>query len=190
MNKVEINKITKYIFIGVKPQKADLAIIFGTRHQESLLKAFELYRDGFIPRILLSGGVNKETKKIEAEEMARHLIEMGVEERDLILENKSTSTLENVLFSKRIIEKVIGFDNIKKIILIVKHYHSRRAAMTAKRYFPAAVKLIPITYEIYGFTKKNWYESELGRKKVLNEWKKIPKYLSQRHIEELSRDNY
>ncbi len=118
--------------------------------------------------------------------MAKHLIEMGAKENDLILENKSTSTLENVLFSKKKIKKLIGFDNIKKVILILKHYHSRRATMTAKKHFPKSVELIPITYEVYGFTKDNWHESELGRKKVLGEWKKIPEYLAKKDIEELN----
>ena len=54
-----------------------------------------------------------------------------------------------------------------------------------KKHFPKNIELIPVTYEIYGFTKDNWFESEVGKEKVLNEWEKIPKYLDKGDIEEL-----
>ncbi len=57
--------------------------------------------------------------------------------------------------------------------------------MTLKKHFPNNIELIPVTYEVYGFTPKNWFESEIGRKKVLSEWGKIPEYLVKGDIEEL-----
>ncbi|MFC1613199.1 YdcF family protein [Patescibacteria group bacterium] len=185
MNQAEVKKITEYIFINAESQKADLALIFGTRHQEPLLKVFELYKNNFVSKILLSGGINKTTEKNEASEMANNLIKMGVKKDDLILENKSTNSLENILSSIEKIEKYIGFNKIKKILLVVKHYHSRRALMTAKKHFPKTVDLIPIAYEIYGFTKNNWHQSKIGRKKVSGEVMRITKYLANGDIEEL-----
>jgi len=113
------------------------------------------------------------------------LINKGVSKKDVILEDQSTNTLENVIFSKKIIEEKIGFDNIKSIILITKHYHSRRALMTIKRHFPKKIAIIPVTYEIYGFNKNNWFGSKIGKKKVLEEYEKIKKYLEKGDIEEL-----
>lgn len=186
MNKDEIKKITDYIFLESCPQKADIAMIFGTRHHEPLDVAYKLYKDGFVPKILLSGGINKVTGQNECEEMAKELLKMGVGKEDLILEGKSLNSLENVLFSKEKIEKEIGFSNIKKIISIVKHYHSRRALMTLKKHFPKTVELIPVCYDIYGFTRDNWFGSEMGKEKVLEEWEKIPKYLAKGDIEEIT----
>ena len=40
MNQEEIKKITDYIFLESNPQKADLAIVFGTRHNEAIKKAY------------------------------------------------------------------------------------------------------------------------------------------------------
>lgn len=181
----EIKEITKYIFLDSQPRKADLAIVFGNRHQETLKKVFQLYQKGLVSKILLSGGINKITGQNEAEQMANDLVAKGVKKEDLILENKSTNSLENVLFSKKKIEQEIGFSKIKKIIAVVKHYHSRRTLMTFKKYFPKTVELLPVTYNIYGFDRDNWYKSEVGRKKVLEEWEKIPIYLAKGDIEEL-----
>lgn len=185
MKAEEINKITEYIFLKSNPQEADLALVFGTRHQEAIKKVYELYHAGLIPKILISGGENRVTGENEALEMNKKLIELGVNEDDIILEDQSSNSLENVLFSKKIIDEKLGFKNIKKIIAIVKHYHSRRALMTLKKHFPKNIELIPATYEIYGFVFNNWLDSEVGRKKVLGEWSKIQEYLAKGDIEEL-----
>jgi uncharacterized SAM-binding protein YcdF (DUF218 family) len=144
-----------------------------------------LYCAGLVPKILVSGGYNRVTGENEALEMSQKLIELGVDRDDILLENQSTNSLENVIFSKRIIEEEFGFSNVKKIITIFKHYHSRRALMTLKKHFPENIELIPVTYEIYGFNKSNWFESDIGKEKVLGEWNKIQKYLAKGDIKEL-----
>ena len=61
---------------------------------------------------MLSGGINKTTIQNEAKKMAKNLIMMDVKKDDLILENQSTNSLENVLFFKDKIEK--NFRVLKK----------------------------------------------------------------------------
>jgi uncharacterized SAM-binding protein YcdF (DUF218 family) len=185
MDKKEIKKITDYIFLESRLQKADLALVFGTRHQNAIDKAFELYKNKFVGKILVSGGINKETGRNEAQDMSEKLINLGVKREDILEEDRSINSLENVLFSKKIIEEKIGFKNIFKIIAVIKNYHSRRALMTIKKHFPKNIELIPAPYEIYDFAKDNWFESEIGRVKVIGEWKKIPIYLEKGDIEEL-----
>jgi len=185
MDQKEIKKITDYIFLKSDYQKANLALVFGTRHPEAVNKVFELYHNELIPKILVSGGINRVTGENEAKEMSDNLINLGMKRDDIILENKSINSLENVLFSKQVIDEKIGFNKIKKIIAVVKHYHSRRALMTLKKHFPKTIELIPVTYEIYGFTIDNWFDNEIGKEKVLSEWNKIPEYLAKGDIEEL-----
>lgn len=185
MDQEEIKKITDYIFLESKLQKADLALVFGTRHLEAINKVYELYQNKFINKILVSGGVNRINGENESLGMSKKLIGLGVKKQDIILENGSNNSLENVLFSKKVIEEKIGFSNIKRIIAVVKHYHSRRALMTLKKHFPKNIELLLVTYETYNFTAKNWFESEVGTKKVLSEWNKILKYKEKGDIEEI-----
>ena len=185
MTPEEVKKITDYIFLESRPQKADLALVFGTRHSEAIDGVFKLYKAGLVRKVLVSGGQNRVTGENEAKEMSQKLLALGVEKDDLILEDQSTNSLENVVFSRDLIDKILGFAKVKKIIAVVKHYHSRRALMTLKKHFPVSVELIPVSYDIYGFTEVNWYDSEKGREKVLSEWEKIPKYLTKGDIEEL-----
>ena len=135
MNQDGLRKITDYIFLESKPQKADLAIVFGTRYPEPIYKTLELYSNKLVSKILISGGKNKVTGEKEACMMRDRLIKLGVEKESILTEEESTNSLENVLFSKIIIENKIGFRNIKKIIAVVKHYHSRRALMTLRKHF-------------------------------------------------------
>ena len=185
MNQDGLRKITDYIFLESKPQRADLAIVFGTRYPEPIDKVFELYHNKLVSKILVSGEKNKITGKKEARVMRDRLIKLGVEKENILIEEESTNSLENVLFSKIIIENKIGFRNIKKIIAVVKHYHSRRALITLRKHFPKNIKLIPAPYDIFGFTKNDWFSKEKGREKVMSEWTKIQKYLKKGDIEEL-----
>ncbi len=68
-----------------------------------------------------------------------------------------------------------------------KNYHSRRVLMTLRRHVPRHIKLKVSAYssEHYSFTKENWTESELGRKKVFEEKEKIKKYLEKGDLTEL-----
>jgi len=183
---MDIRKITDYIFLEAKPNAADLAMVFGTRsYQEPCQTAKRLYEDGFAPKILLSGGNNRTTGRNEAREMALGLIDMGVAMTDIIVEDKSANTLENVLFSKRVIEEEIGFGNVRRILVVIKNYHARRALMTLKRHFPEGIEFIPIPYNLMGFNRDNWHQSEIGREKVMGEMERIEKYLAKGDIAEL-----
>ena len=185
MDSINIEKITNYIFLESKPQKADLVIVFGTRHKVAVEKVYWLYKNKLVSKILVSGGMNMITGENEAHKMSNSLIDMGVLKRDIILEDRSTNTLENIIFSKKIIEEKIGFNNLNKIITVTKHYHSRRVLMTIRKHFPRNITIIPVTYEIYGFTKDNWSKSEMGNKKVLGEYERIKEYLKRGDIEKL-----
>ncbi len=101
MNQKEIKKITDYIFLKSSPQKADLALVFGTRHQEAINKVYELYHNRLILKILISGGINRVTGENESLKMSQKLVKLGVDQANIILEDCSTNTLENVLFSKK-----------------------------------------------------------------------------------------
>jgi len=186
MDKKQIEKITKYIFLESNPGKADLAFIFGTRYFRMPVDlAYKLYKEKLIPKILVTGGTNEVSTENEAEKMFFELKKLGVNENDVLVENKSISTLENVLFSKKLIEEKIGFKNINKVLIIVKEHHIRRALMTLNKHFPKSIQFFPVTYNHYGFSKNDWFKDEIGRKKVLSEYEKIKKYLKKGDIEEL-----
>ena len=60
--------------------------------------------------------------------MKRYLIENGINEEDIIIENKSANTLQNMRFSKNIIDKI---NKDGKIIFSTTNYHVFRSGVIA-----------------------------------------------------------
>jgi uncharacterized SAM-binding protein YcdF (DUF218 family) len=184
-------EITDYIFLKDDNLKGDLAFVFGTWDiwQESVEKAAELYKAGSVPKILVSSGANPVTGVIEGDLIARDLEKLGIPKEDILIENKSTNTLENVLFSKDVIEKSLGLENIHTIIAVVKNYHARRALMTLERHMPHSIKVHTANYvsSKYPMTRDTWHTNAEWSKIVTSEVEKIKAYLAKGDIEEIAK---
>jgi uncharacterized SAM-binding protein YcdF (DUF218 family) len=96
-----------------KARRADVIIVLGAavypgeRPSPTLnariQHAIDLYRAGFAPRLILSGGLGK-NPPTEAEAMRRVMVNAGIPNAALLLEDQSHSTEENLGFSKRIMD--------------------------------------------------------------------------------------
>lgn len=94
-------------------------------------KAIEIYRkDPTSPYLVPSGGQGSDEVCSEAEAMRKYLVSQGIPEDKILLEDKSKTTMENVIFSKNLIEKRPGR---KYTALVTSNYHIYRAMRYAKR---------------------------------------------------------
>lgn len=92
---------------------------------DRLDKAIDIYDKSKVhPKLIPSGGKGDDETIAEAEAMQKYLISRGVSEEDIIVENKSTTTLENLQFSKALIEQLGGSRNVA---LVTSNYHVYRA---------------------------------------------------------------
>lgn len=81
-------------------------------------------------KIIVSGGQGPDEAVSEARAMANYLIEQGIPESDVLLEDASTTTEENLRFSQDIIDKRGGAD---QLTIATSDYHCLRAAMFARK---------------------------------------------------------
>lgn len=81
-------------------------------------------------KIIASGGQGIDEKISEARAIRQYLLDKGIDEGKIILEDKSTNTYENLKFSKQIAEKEI---KNPFYIFISNNYHVFRATIYAKR---------------------------------------------------------
>jgi len=88
------------------------------------LHAANLYRSGAAPLVVLSGGTGKHPPA-EAEVMASLCTGAGVDAAALIVEDRSTTTFENVAFSAEIL-RALG---LSKVLVVSDAYHLPRAKM-------------------------------------------------------------
>ncbi|MDI3256422.1 MAG: YdcF family protein [Kyrpidia sp.] len=120
-----------------RPRPADAIVILGakTRGTEpgAALKArldagLHLYRLGYAPRIIASGGQRRPGAPSEADVMAAYLVKRGVSPGVVILEDASSDTVENLLFSSRLM-KVRGW---RRAVVVTSAYHLPRALWLAR----------------------------------------------------------
>lgn len=80
------------------------------------------------------GCFRPEQKKSEAQIIASYLIEQGIDEKRIILEDKSTTTYENFEFALEIIKNHSGKALEEcRIAFLSSDYHIHRASIIAKR---------------------------------------------------------
>lgn len=93
-------------------------------------KAMEIYEKCAVkPIIIPSGGQGGDEKLSEAEAMRRYLVEHGIPDEHIILEDRSATTAENLAFSKAIID---GRRGQRKTALVSSNYHVYRCLRLAK----------------------------------------------------------
>ena len=96
--------IWDYLGLHQTLEKADCIVGFGNFNDNIARRAAELYHQGLAPKVLFTGGLGRNTLGLlpepEAERFARVAMECGVPEADIIREDRSANTAENIRFTK------------------------------------------------------------------------------------------
>ncbi|MGB4589052.1 MAG: YdcF family protein [Clostridiaceae bacterium] len=108
---------------------------------------------------VVSGGIGKGEDISEAAAMKDYLIKKGISEERILLEDDSTNTFQNIIYSKKLIEKNLpDFDLAhEKIGIVTNDYHVFRGVMMAKRFGLDAVGIparTPPTTLLKGYARE------------------------------------
>ena len=100
--------IWDYLGLHRQPEQADCIVGFGNFNDNIARRAAELYHQGYAPKVLFTGGLGRNTLGLlpepEAVRFARVAMECGVPEEDILLEDKSTNTAENIRFTRALLQ--------------------------------------------------------------------------------------
>lgn len=124
---------------------APVALLLGGNPNNALPRAkaaAELYKSGRVPFIVPSGGVKWEVDGemiSESHYMKRILIEEGVPEEAIILENQATTTKENMIFGTLQINRKLRFEKVDHVIIVTSRSHMKRSIALAKAFLPRKV---------------------------------------------------
>ena len=163
-----------YMHLNQDVEKADVIVGFGCYDEDIPKRCAELWHQGYAPYVCFSGGLGRNTSgiwsKSEAERFAAIAISEGVPENRIILENKSTNSAENLLFTPKVLAEA-GI-RAEKIIAVHKPYMERRLWAAMQVYWPdvQAVDTSPeVTVEEHiahaekvGMTRKRVIETIVG----------------------------
>jgi uncharacterized SAM-binding protein YcdF (DUF218 family) len=134
----EARKLWDYHHLYHTPVQSDCILVLGSLDLRVAERGAELYLQGLAPILIFSGGLGKLTKDMwkdpEADLFARIALDMGVPAEAIFIENQSSNTGENILFTQKLLEDK-GL-HPRTFLLVQKPYMERRSYATFKKHWP------------------------------------------------------
>lgn len=131
-------KVWDYHHMNYTMKKSDCILVLGSHDTRVAERGAELYFQGWAPLLIFSGGLGRLTSDLwnetEAEKFAAIATKMGVPSNVILIENKSTNTGENIVFTRQL----LGQKNLdpQSFIVVQKPYMERRSYATFKKLWP------------------------------------------------------
>lgn len=116
---------------------ADVAIVLGAAlsyntvspvYRERINHAISLYNEGYVKYVILTGGTGEGNIYSDAFIAMEYARSKGLPEKAILLEEKSTVTEENIIFSKEIMDE----NNLKTAVIVSDPLHMKRAMKMAE----------------------------------------------------------
>ncbi|HKO62271.1 MAG TPA: YdcF family protein [Pyrinomonadaceae bacterium] len=146
-------KIWHYHQMNHRLEKADAILVLCSHDKRVAETGAQLFLEGWAPLLIFAGGLGSVTKEMwtepEADQFAAIAIGMGVPSDCILIENRSTNTGENILFTKQLLAQN-GIDP-NLFILVQKPYMERRSFATFKKAWPE--KQVLVTSPRVSFTE-------------------------------------
>jgi vancomycin permeability regulator SanA len=166
------DEIADLVFLCEDPVPADLVMVFAAANERDMerrtRRGVDLYRAGYVPKLLVTGGGVLARACPEARRMAQIAHDLGVPKSDLLIEDRSSNTFENARFSLSVIRAAELLDKLSTVILVSSEWHMRRVLYTTWKYFPESIRMVCCP-SCEGCNRDNWTQSETCRKEVANE---------------------
>lgn len=173
---------TELVFKNVADDTSPGECIFVFGSKSSLKyrvpKAVALYNAGRANRILFSGGATWEEYGFpEAIVMRNAAIQLGVAERDILVETESTNTKENVLASLMVLDREFQLHKLRRLLIVTTTFHMKRTYLTLKTYMPKWIEFSLCPVDDRTTREDNWWLHQSGANRVRNECRKIIEYV-------------
>ena len=127
-----------YSYSSVTTDKqADAAVVLGAAvwtqnvspvFRERINHAVDLYRQGKVQKIIFTGGQGNSNEPTEAAAARTYAQANGIPIRDILIEQKSHTTFENILNAKQLADA----NNLKTVLLVSDPMHMKRAMTMAR----------------------------------------------------------
>ena len=144
------------------PERLDVLIVLGARVEDDgpspalrrrLNAVMEVLKTHPDVTIIASGGQGADEPMSEAQCIREELVKRGVDEGRILLEDRSTTTAENMAFSARLLD-----DPAASVGIVTNNYHVWRAVQTARK--AGIVNACGISAEYTGWTLAHYMVRE------------------------------
>lgn len=172
--------VHRLLFQGLEDtgENADCILVLGSIKAATyrVPVAVNAYKAGRASNIMLSGGKLRDFSDgeySEAEHMHQAALALGVDEEDIILENRSQNTVENILFALVELQRAFCLNNVRSVLLVTTAYHMRRSLAIARYLFPKHIAIIPCPANDNNTRRDNWMNTPVGIDRAKGEVMKI-----------------
>jgi len=144
--------------------------VYTNKGADRVLHTIQLYKLGKCRNIIVSGGTGslKERFAPEAVGLQKILLNAGVPDSAILLEDKSRNTYENAQFTKKLLDK---HPDLQKLLLVTSAFHMRRSEACFQK---AGVQADTYPADFYTYDR-TWDLDKLivPNEKVLFHWQKL-----------------
>ena len=118
-------------------EKADAAVVLGAAvwgkevspvFRERINHGIELYRKGRVRKLIFTGGRGNSDEPTESSAARRYAIGSGVPAADILIEEESHNTYENIVNAKRLADA----RGLRRVLIVSDPLHMKRAVAMAK----------------------------------------------------------
>jgi uncharacterized SAM-binding protein YcdF (DUF218 family) len=172
--------IWDWLRVGEPAGEADAILVLGSSDVRPGEWGARLCLDGRAPILVFSGARGRYTRDwplAEAATYAAAAVAMGVPRERIVLEDRSTNTGENILFTRRLFEERGAVP--RRWILVQTPFMERRAVNTFRRYWPdreVAVTSPPVSFDSYpapGLTRTHLVRRLAGEVRRMVEYPRL-----------------
>lgn len=189
-------QIDSIVFTSIDDDKlnSEYALVFGNSMliKERVITSVNAYKDSRIKKMIFMGGINgisnQDNSSIsEAFKMKELALSLGVKESDILIDDKSNNTFENIENAMKLLPR-----NVNHISIITSEFHLKRCYAILKKNYPNI--LVTMIASKDGFSDKdNWFLSDnswnSGRSLATYEAHLLVKYAKENKIYDLEVNN-
>lgn len=176
--------VDRLLFQGLEDtgENVDCLVVLGSikAAKYRVPAAVEAYKAGRTGKIMLCGGKLRDFstgKCSEAVYMYQAAVEAGVPAEDLILEDSSQNTVENILFSLIALQRTFQLNQVRSVMLVTTAYHMRRSLAAARYLYPEHISVLPCPVDDTNTRRDNWMNTPAGMERAKTEAMKIVEYV-------------
>ena len=169
-----------FLDVSDSPQHADFIVLLGGSGPNRALKAAALYRQGYAPRVLVSGGplyrygIDCSTAQLALDDLQR----LGLPAEAILLNDEASSTWDEAQQLLQILRR----EGAQSALIVTDPVHTRRVRATYRRLqADRSIELTFVGAEAV-FPTHTWWRSEKGLIAVQNEYVKLGYYLLYRGV--------
>jgi len=140
------------VVLGAAVWSNDVSPVF----RERINHAIELYRNGRVKKLIFTGGQGNSNEPTEAAAARTYALVNGIPLQDILIEQKSHTTYENIVYAKQIVDA----NKLNRVLLVSDPMHMKRAMAMAE---DVGLRALPSPTETTRYQTWRTQSTELAR---------------------------